>query len=103
MSNVSIPVVDISPANKEAASQLLSAASSHGFVYIENNAAGVSPALIEDVFKLSKDFFALPIETKEQASEMGELADTVIVGNVIYTNLSEALKTVKAVKKNIAQ
>lgn len=38
------------------------------------------------------------IENKEQAAEMSEYADLIVVGNSIYTNLKQALKTVKAVK-----
>ncbi|MDY0406633.1 heptaprenylglyceryl phosphate synthase [Virgibacillus sp. 179-BFC.A HS] len=39
------------------------------------------------------------IQTAAQAKEMKEYADTIVVGNSVYTNLKEALKTVKAVKQ----
>src|SRR5699024_9236336 len=38
------------------------------------------------------------IETAEQANEMATYADIIVVGNSIYTNFKEALKTVDAVK-----
>jgi nitrate reductase beta subunit len=48
-----IPVIDISPSNSHAATQLLDAATKHGFVFIENNAAaGMPPANVESMFDL---------------------------------------------------
>ncbi|WP_243290971.1 heptaprenylglyceryl phosphate synthase [Bacillus sp. FJAT-47783] len=38
------------------------------------------------------------IKTTEQAKEMAECADIVVVGNVIYENIEAALNTVQAVK-----
>lgn len=38
------------------------------------------------------------IENNLQAREMKEHADTIVVGNLIYSNINQALKTVKAVK-----
>ncbi|WP_144460912.1 heptaprenylglyceryl phosphate synthase [Siminovitchia fortis] len=43
-------------------------------------------------------FYGGGISTAGQAKEMGKHADVVIVGNAVYKNLGEALKTVQAVK-----
>jgi isopenicillin N synthase-like dioxygenase len=48
-----IPVIDISPSNADAARQIFKAASTNGFVYIENNrSTGISPAQIAEMFAL---------------------------------------------------
>jgi hypothetical protein len=48
-----IPVIDISPSNPHAATQLLDAATNYGFVFIENNtAAGMPPANVQNMFDL---------------------------------------------------
>ena len=43
-------------------------------------------------------FYGGGIETVDQAKEMSSCADTIVVGNIIYTNIHAALHTVKAVK-----
>ncbi|MCS0543699.1 geranylgeranylglyceryl/heptaprenylglyceryl phosphate synthase, partial [Aeromonas veronii] len=43
-------------------------------------------------------FYGGGIKTAEQAKEMGQFADTVVVGNIIYEDMNAALKTVQAVK-----
>ncbi|KXT05342.1 hypothetical protein AC578_10949 [Pseudocercospora eumusae] len=66
---IEIPVIDISSRNAEAPKQLLAAARDYGFVFISNeNEAGISPDLIAQQFRISKEFFALPTETKQQVS-----------------------------------
>ncbi|OMP68016.1 heptaprenylglyceryl phosphate synthase [Domibacillus epiphyticus] len=41
------------------------------------------------------------IRTAEQAEEIGQYADVIVVGNSIYDMPEEALKTVEAVKNNV--
>lgn len=43
-------------------------------------------------------FYGGGIKTSRQAKEMGEHADVIVVGNAVYENINEALKTVRAVK-----
>lgn len=51
-------------------------------------AAAVKNNLKETVF-----FYGGGIESVEQAEEMSQFADCIVVGNAIYTNFEEALKT----------
>jgi isopenicillin N synthase-like dioxygenase len=70
LSKANIPVIDISPSNSNAPEELLSAASKYGFVFIKNGTetSGIPPQDIAKMFELSKEFFAAPVEVKQEVS-----------------------------------
>lgn len=55
-------------------------------------------AKVRSGLKQTQLFYGGGIKTEAQAREMAAYAHTIIVGNQIYDNLNEALKTVNAVK-----
>ncbi|WPG99778.1 putative oxoglutarate/iron-dependent dioxygenase, non-hem dioxygenase domain-containing protein [Acrodontium crateriforme] len=68
MANITIPVIDISSQNPSAPTQLLEAVVKYGFVFIENNAVGIPPSRISELFNLSQEFFASPQSQKAAVS-----------------------------------
>lgn len=69
--------------------------------YVEYSGIYGDPNLVKQVKNELNDtllFYGGGITTPEQAKEMSEHADVIVVGNSIYTDFKQALKTVEAVK-----
>ncbi|MDW0114756.1 heptaprenylglyceryl phosphate synthase [Sporosarcina saromensis] len=69
--------------------------------YLEYSGMFGDPAIVKAaarVLENTKLFYGGGIRNAEDAREMARLADTVIVGNVIYEDLEAALTTVQAVQ-----
>ncbi|KAF2126462.1 Clavaminate synthase-like protein [Dothidotthia symphoricarpi CBS 119687] len=64
--DTTIPIIDISNPSEQVACQVLEAASAHGFLFIKNDGTTIPPKDIDDMFELSKDFFASPASQKSE-------------------------------------
>ncbi len=71
--------------------------------YLEYSGMYGDPEVVEAVKERLTEttlFYGGGIRTASQAAEMAAHADVIVVGNILYDNLEEALSTVKAVKEN---
>lgn len=69
--------------------------------YLEYSGKYGDPKIVQaakELLQKTRLFYGGGIRTKEQAKEMAAIADTVVVGNVVYEDLKVALATVNAVK-----
>lgn len=65
--------------------------------YLEYSGSYGDPEVVSEVKRMLENttlFYGGGIETPEQAKEMAAHADVIVVGNIIYTNIEAALKTV---------
>jgi putative glycerol-1-phosphate prenyltransferase len=70
--------------------------------YLEYSGVYGDPQLVSKVratLETTRLFYGGGIQTTQQAKEMANASHTVVVGNLLYENLKEALKTVGAVKE----
>ncbi|MFY0544862.1 heptaprenylglyceryl phosphate synthase [Brevibacillus sp. H7] len=73
-------------------------------VYVEYSGTYGDPEIVRACKAGAEDahlFYGGGIRTVEQAVEMAQIADTVVVGNIIYEDLKAALATVEAVKRPV--
>ena len=69
--------------------------------YLEYSGQYGDPQIVrvaKELLTNTRLFYGGGIRSTEQAKEMAAIADTVVVGNVVYDDLQVALKTVDAVK-----
>ncbi|RXT04947.1 heptaprenylglyceryl phosphate synthase [Ammoniphilus sp. CFH 90114] len=70
-------------------------------LYLEYSGAYGDPEVVKEVKSVTHDaqlFYGGGIRTLEQAKEMADWADTVVIGNILYEDIKLALQTVASVK-----
>ncbi|KAF2736552.1 Clavaminate synthase-like protein [Polyplosphaeria fusca] len=68
VNSANIPVIDISNPSPDTAQEVLSAASTHGFLFIRNDGSTIPQDDITQMFNLSRTFFTQPTASKSTHS-----------------------------------
>ncbi|ODA79781.1 hypothetical protein RJ55_05375 [Drechmeria coniospora] len=63
-----IPLIDLAGNEIDVSRKLVAAAEDHGFIYIRNVGADITPASVDEAFSLSKMLFESPVEEKQKCS-----------------------------------
>lgn len=61
---IQLPIIDVSRMTTETAKEVVHAATTYGFLYVQPAGTGLTPSIVDRQFTLSKEFFARPSTEK---------------------------------------
>ncbi|KAK2744407.1 hypothetical protein FQN57_004304 [Myotisia sp. PD_48] len=64
--SIQLPVINLSSLTADTGKEVLDAAIKYGFLYIDAEGTGFSKEIVDSAFEMAQEFFASPIEEKEQ-------------------------------------